>query len=142
MSMVQVKVRETVPGPARHGVGDVLIELTTDRTTARELIRRAVEEQIRLLAADVARRRDTGHRPYLLPEDVRAQAAGGVVRPPTAPPALPNVTDAVTRAHRAFERNVFVVFVGGRQVDRLDEEIVLRPGEPVVFLRLTALAGG
>lgn len=138
--MVQVKVRETVPGPARHGVRDVLIELTNDRTTARELIRRAVEEQIRLLGADVARRRV--HRPYLLAEDVRVQAAGGVVRPPTAPPDLPDVTDAVTRAHRAFERNVFVVFVGGRQVDRLDEEIVLRPGEPVVFLRLTALAGG
>ena len=43
---------------------------------------------------------------------------------------------------RAVTTAAFVVFAGGRQVCRLDEEIALRPGEPVVFLRLTPLAGG
>ncbi|MEV0807244.1 hypothetical protein [Micromonospora sp. NPDC050200] len=120
----------------------MLVELADDRTTVRELIRKAVEEQIRLLGVDVSRRRDMHDRQYLLAEEIQAQAASGVIRLPAAPLALPDITEAVARAHRAFERNVFVVFVAGRQVDRLDEEIVLRPGEPVVFLRLTALAGG
>ncbi|MEU5943376.1 hypothetical protein ABZ807_30400 [Micromonospora sp. NPDC047548] len=120
----------------------MLVDLESDRTTVRELIRRAVTEQIRLLGVDLGRRRDIHDRQYLLAEEIRVQAASGVIRLPTPPLALPDVTAAVARAHRAFERNVFVVFVGGRQVDRLDDEIVLRPDEPVVFLRLTALAGG
>ncbi|RGC68970.1 hypothetical protein C5N14_10480 [Micromonospora sp. MW-13] len=140
--MLRVKVRETAPGSARHGGHDVLVELAEERTTTRELIRRAVEEQVRLLGDDAARRRDMRDRRYLLAAEIRAQAATGAIRLPAAPPAPPDVADAVARAHQAFERNAFVVFAGGRQLDRLDEEIVLRPGETVVFLRLTALAGG
>jgi hypothetical protein len=106
------------------------------------LIRLAVEEQIRLLRGDAARCQRALDRQYLSLEDIRAQAATGVVRMPGSGPAPSDVAAAVARAHRAFERNVFVVFAGGRQVRRLDEEIALRPGEPVVFLRLTPLAGG
>jgi hypothetical protein len=106
---VRVEVRSRAPGAVGGGPPDVLVELADERTTAGELFRRAVAEQVRLLA--VAR------------AGLDAEAEVG-------------------RARRAFERGVFVVFVGGHQVTRLDEEIHLRPGEPVVFLRLTALVGG
>lgn len=111
---MRVEVRSRAPGAVGGGPPDVLVELADERTTAGELIRRAVAEQVRLLAVD----RVAVDRAGL---DAEAE---------------------VGRARRAFERGVFVVFVGGHQVTRLDEEIHLRPGEPVVFLRLTALVGG
>jgi hypothetical protein len=53
-----------------------------------------------------------------------------------------DVDAEVERALHAFEGRRFVVFNGGRQVDHLDDEVSVRLGEPVVFLRLTALVGG
>jgi hypothetical protein len=138
---VQVEVRSKVPGAAGEPLPDVLLELADERTTAGELIRRAVAEQVRLLAADRPRARRAFDRQYLSAADIRAQAATGVVRLPS--PTPDDDTEAeVTRAHRAFERGVFVVFAGGHQVTTLDEELHLRLGEPVTFLRLTPLVGG
>jgi hypothetical protein len=140
--VVQVEVRSKLPGVDGDAMPNVLVELASERTTVRDLIRRAVEEQILLLRVDEARCRSALERQYLSAGEVRAQAATGVVRMPQPVPGELDVAEEVARAHRAFERNVFVIFVGGRQVDRLDQEVVLRLGEPVVFLRLTALVGG
>jgi hypothetical protein len=101
-----------------------------------------VEEQIRLLRGDAVRCRRALDRQYLSAEDIREQAAAGMVRMPAGVPTVPDVAAEVARAHDAFERNVVVVFVGGRQLRSLDEEILLRLGEPVIFVRLTPLAGG
>jgi hypothetical protein len=61
--------------------------------------------------------------------EVRIQATTGVVRLPARVEAEPDVEAEVARAWRSFE--------GG-----LDDEVVMRLGEPVVFVRRTALAGG
>lgn len=135
-------MRSKVPGADGDGLPDVLIDLETEVTTAAELIRLAVEEQIRLLHGDAARCQRALGRQYLSMDDIRAQAATGVVRMPAGVPAPRDLAAEVARACRAFERCVFVVFAGGCQLRQLDEEIVLRLGEPVVFLRLTPLAGG
>jgi hypothetical protein len=139
---VRVQVRSKVPGADGDDLPEVLVDLAASVTTAAELIRLAVEEQVRLLRGDAARCQRALDRQYLSSEDIRAQAATGVVRMPAREPEPRDVAAEVARAHRAFERNVFVVFAGGRQLRRLDEEIVLRLDEPVVFLRLTPLAGG
>ena len=138
MSGLQVEVRSRVPGAAGEALPDVLLALASERTTARELIRRAVEEQVRQLRVDSGRCRRALDRQYLSAEEIRAQAATGTVRMPTEP----DLATEVARAQRAFEHHVFVVLVGGRQVERLDEEVVLKLGEPVAFLRLVPLVGG
>ncbi|MBB2940396.1 hypothetical protein FB565_000100 [Actinoplanes lutulentus] len=46
------------------------------------------------------------------------------------------------QAITSFARNGFVVLVGDRQIEDLDEMIELRPGAEVTFLRLIPLAGG
>ncbi|MGP3987037.1 hypothetical protein [Streptomyces sp. 3N207] len=140
--MIDVEVRSRIPGPPGDCLPTVLIRLADDRTTARELIRRAVEEQIRELRADAVRSRRILHRQYLSNDDLRVQASTGVIKPPQQPLTDPDVTEEASRAHRAFARGTFVVFVGGRQVVDLDEEVTLRLGEPVVFLRLVPLVGG
>ncbi|MCO6003941.1 hypothetical protein NE236_03015 [Actinoallomurus purpureus] len=140
--MVDIEVRSRMPGRSGDDLPAVLVQLADDRTTARELIRRTVEEQIRELRADAARCRRILDRQYLSDGDLRTQAGTGAIQMPPQAPAGPDVTAEVARAHRAFARGTFVVFVGGRQVIDLDEEVALRLGEPVVFLRLVALAGG
>src|SRR5262245_51638677 len=124
--MVQVQVRSKVPGVDGEGLPDVLVELEAAVTTAAELIRLAVEEQVRLVSVDAARSRVAFDRQYLSMEDIRAQAATGVVRMPTGVPTALDAAAEVSRALQAFERNVFAVFAGGRQLRRLDEEIVVR----------------
>lgn len=139
---MRVKVSSKVPGASGDAFPEVLVNLETDVTTAGELIRHAVEAQVRLLSSDAARCRRALDRQYLSTEDIRAQAAAGVVRMPAGLSPERDVAEEVARAQRAFERNVFVVFAAGRQLRRLDEAVVLRLGEPVVFVRLTPLAGG
>ncbi|MFE7797698.1 hypothetical protein [Nocardia sp. NPDC057440] len=140
--MVDIAVRSRVPGMPGDDLPVVLVRLADDRTTVRELIRRAVEEQIRELRADAARCRRILDRQYLSNADLRTQAITGAIKMPQQAPPDPDVTEEVTRAHQAFTVGTFVVFVGGRQVVDLDAEVALRLDEPVVFLRLVALAGG
>jgi hypothetical protein len=45
-------------------------------------------------------------------------------------------------ALQAFERGRVLLLVDDRQVERLDEEIVLAPDTTVTFLELVPLAGG
>ncbi|GAA2622069.1 hypothetical protein GCM10010399_61570 [Dactylosporangium fulvum] len=137
-----VEVRGKVPGRSRDDIPVALLELAEERIAVAALIERAVEEQIRLMEADRVRCRAMLDRQYLSADEIRAQAAGGVIRLPAGEPAAPDVASEVAKARRAFERGVFAVFAGGRQVERLDEVVTLRIGEPVLFLRLTPLVGG
>jgi hypothetical protein len=136
--MVEVEVRSRVTGTS-DGLPPVLVRLAGERVSARELIARAVEEQIRRAGADAARCRQLLDRQFLTPADVRIQAATGVIRLPRPTPVP---AAEVARAQRAFAEGTFLMFAGGRQVTGLDDEIVVRPGETVTFLRLVALAGG
>lgn len=137
---MRAEVRCRVPG-RDAGMPTVLVELSAERTTVRELIRLAVHEQIAELRADAGRCRQLLDRQYLTDAEVAAGAARGAVKMPSAPPGEPDVAQEVERAMRAFGRT-FAVFVGGRQAEHLDDEVTVRLGEPVVFLRLTALTGG
>lgn len=141
LPMIQVQVRGKVPGGDDDGLPDVLVELEAE-VTAAELIRVAVEEQVRLLRVDAVRCRRALDRQYLSTGEIRQQAAAGAVRMPAATSTVPDAAAEVAKAQRAFARGVFAVFAGGRQLRQLDEEVVLGPSEPVVFLRLTPLAGG
>lgn len=48
----------------------------------------------------------------------------------------------IAAARRAFERNGFLMFVGERQIESLDETVELAQDTEVTFLKLIALAGG
>jgi hypothetical protein len=45
-------------------------------------------------------------------------------------------------AKRAFHSNGFILLVDDRQVDELEDEIEIRPGTTVTFLKLVPLVGG
>ncbi|MER5207152.1 hypothetical protein [Streptomyces sp. NPDC002825] len=50
--------------------------------------------------------------------------------------------EAFARAVEAFGRNGFLVLVGDRQIEELDETVTVGPETEVVFLRLVPLVGG
>ncbi|MFC7549879.1 hypothetical protein [Plantactinospora sp. GCM10030261] len=143
--MPELTLRTRMPGSPAAPLPDLLIELADQTLTARELIRLAVEERLREVAAGRSRP-EAARRPFLTDREIQEMAAVGVVRSPTGgdPPAevAPAVAAEVELALRAFTRGTVTILVGGRQVESLDGSIMTRPGEPVVFLRLTPLVGG
>lgn len=140
---MSVVVRGRLPG--RDGTGDLKLDVAP-ASTARELIGTVVAAQ---LAGQGAAVWSDCSRLYLTDEDIAAMAAEGAVRLSVASEisarsgeVLPTVTAATARAVEAFRRGVFVMFAGASQVGGIDEIVHLQDGDRVVFLRLTALAGG
>jgi hypothetical protein len=118
--------------------GDTLcefaLELLTERITVRELIRSRVYQEV---------------QDYNL---LQPQVFRGLVQPTDAENALngyklrkPRTIDwkqQYDKAIDAFESNGILILVDDKQVESLDEEIVVRPETRVSFLRLTLLVGG
>jgi hypothetical protein len=112
-----------------------VLELLTERVSARELIRSRVYQEV------------SEHNARL--------ADGPTAAPGVEPTALERLLNGArplrerldwqaeyARALRAFERNGFLLLVDDRQLLDLDDEVELRPGAEVIFLRLVPLIGG
>lgn len=106
-----------------------------ERVTVRELIRLRVREEVARYNARPVRR------------------FRGLVRPEGAEAEL-NSSEEVSAwrridwekqaeaAERAFTRNSFVLLVGGRQAEDLEEQVDLSADPEVTFIKLVPLVGG
>lgn len=77
----------------------------------------------------------------------RAEIETGVVKGKIDPEAkdlkqVVNLEAAIATALEAFTDGLYFVFIDGIQQTNLESEVYLKPNSKVVFLRLTALAGG
>ncbi len=150
--MFEIPVRTRVVGaaPSEAKLDDILLSLFDDTLTVSELIAMTIEEQVRDLTMtrhlDTADARRILDRQYLTAEDIDRQASSGVVAFPARRPvekALEIDTQAeIERAERGFNKQTFAVFVDGRQMERLDEEVTLHSASKVSFVRTTPLVGG
>ncbi len=110
------------------------LEILTERITVRELIRSRVYQEVQ----------DYHHRqpecfPGLIAPGEDELALNG------AKPARPRQIDwhrQFDRAVQAFRKKQILIFCNERQVEDLEEEIEIKPGTEVSFLRLTMLTGG
>ncbi len=112
----------------------VLLSTLSDRISVRELIRLRVRDE-------VARHNAAPGERFT-----------GLVRPLDAEADLNGYRLRTTRrldwevqaeaALRAFRGNGFILLVGDRQVDDLDEEIDLTGGPEIAFVKLVPLVGG
>jgi hypothetical protein len=110
------------------------LDFLDERTTVRELIRRRVYEEV---------------QEYNLS---RPECFQGLVQPTDAERTLNGYRmrerrkvdweKQYERAVEAFRRNGFLMLVDDRQVESLDEEIEIRLGTEVSFIRLVPLVGG
>jgi hypothetical protein len=130
--VAEVMVRdETMTG--RELDSWILPDLPTE-ISARELLRLRVREEVarfHAAAGDV-------FRGLVRPVGAHETSAGFTVRPGQR---LDWVAQA-DAACAAFTRNGFVMIVGTRQVDDLDQIIDLRRDPTVAFIRLVPLVGG
>jgi hypothetical protein len=111
-----------------------LLEVPEERITVRDLIRARVSREV---------------RDYNLDQPEYFQ---GLIQPSDAERSLNGFKMRRRRridpdkqfelAKRAFYTNGFILLVDDRQVDELDDEIVIRSDTTVTFLKLVPLVGG
>jgi hypothetical protein len=116
--------------------GQSVLEFLADRITVRELIRSRVYQEVQ----------DYNH--------AKSDGAlfNGLVQPTGAEQALNGVRlkkhreidwkQQFEKACDAFTRNGIFILLEDRQLETLDEEIELKPGMQVNFVRLVPLVGG
>ena len=110
-----------------------LLELPTDVTTVRELIRARVEQEVSAYNA----------RPPEAPFNGLVQPVGAeVVLNGSKPRRAIDAKEQADRAVEAFARHQFFLLLDDRQVDDLDELIVVRDVSKISFVKLVPLVGG
>ncbi|MGW3936873.1 hypothetical protein [Streptomyces phaeochromogenes] len=124
-------VDETTSGDRGAGWG---LEIAEERLALRELIRRRVFQEV----AEFNARTPEVFQGLVQPKDTERVLNGYALRTPRR--IDPEVQSEL--ALRAFAGNGFLVLVGDRQFTDLDEEIELKLGTEVTFLKLVALVGG
>jgi len=145
--MLNVEVSTLVfgTGAGATSLPPVSLRLVSERVSAREIITRTVAEQIQALEElhkeDFASIYAALSQQYLSPDDLTNQAATGkVVLHREA--ARPRVELEVGRALRSFASKNFKIFLDGRELHKLDDEVTLIDGSSLTFVRLVPLVGG
>jgi len=124
-------VDETNPGMRDPGWS---LELLHERTTARELIRSRVYQEVTEYNARAA----GAFRGLVQPTEAERVLNGCRLRPGRR-------IDWEAQYHKAieaFRHTGFLLLVDDRHLVDLDDEVDLRPGSNVTFLRLLPLVGG
>ncbi len=124
-------VDETTAGERAEAWG---LEITEERLTLREVIRRRVFQEV----AEYHAAQPGVFRGLVQPTDTERTLNGYALKTPRRI----DPERQFERAVEAFGRNGFLVLIGDRQVEELDEEIELRLGVEVTFLKLVPLVGG
>jgi len=135
---VRVSKTLTIRDETTFSLGDVgegfTLEVSAECITVRELIRARVYQEVR----DYNLRQPEHFRGLIQPIDTERTLNGFKVRPRRKL----DPEKQFERAVEAFYRNGFLVLVDDQQVDRLEEEIEVRPDTTVTFLKLLPLVGG
>ena len=131
--MSALKFIDKTPGKAGSNAAWVL-QVTEPILTAREILRRRVFEEVSRFNA------------------TRGQIFQGLVQPSDTERALngyklkkPRQLDwheQFEKAVEAFDKRRFLLLVGDRQVESLDEELMLGVETEITFLKLVPLVGG
>ena len=122
---------EWTPG---GGATEWALEFLTECVTARELIRSRVYQEVTEYNA-----RTPGYfRGLVQPNEAERVLNGYRIREGRKIDWEAQFDQAV----QAFQRNGFILLADDRQLTDLDEEVVLKPGSQVTFLRLVPLVGG
>jgi hypothetical protein len=102
--------------------------------TAREVLRRRIEEEV----AEYNRNLPEIYRGLIQPNEAERELNGyRMTRGRNLDP-----DEQFRAAVEAFARNGFLMLAGDKQVDDLDEDLIVTPGLELSFVKLTPLVGG
>jgi len=110
------------------------LELPNERTTVREIIRGRVYQEVQ----DHNRKQEPTFRGLVQPEEAELTLNGWKLKTPRQL----DWKKQFERAIEAFEQNRILLLIDDQQAEGLDEELELKSGASVTFLRLTPLVGG
>lgn len=120
---------------AGESLREFMLEFLTERITVRELIRSRVFQEVKDFNSSQA---DTVYRGLVRPTDAEETLNGYKLKTPRTL----DWEKQFEKALEAFEATRVLVLVDDRQVESLDEEIVLTPDTRATFLKLVPLVGG
>lgn len=124
-------VDETTTGDTTN---ELTLEFLDERITVRELIRARVYQEV----TEHNARKPLVFRGLVQPKEVERVLNGYRLRDGRAI----DWEEQYATALEAFQRNGFLILVEDRQIDNLDDEILLRQDSAVSFLKLVPLVGG
>ena len=127
-----LRIYDEIPGAARRA--GVILRLASERVTAREVIRRRVEEEVAAFNAT----KDDVFQGLVQPSESERLLNGFKLR--KRRPL--DVEQQVAVALEAFAKNGFVLLFDDRQLEDLDEVVIVTPESSATFLRLVPLVGG
>ncbi|MBI3467989.1 MAG: hypothetical protein HY000_33700 [Planctomycetes bacterium] len=119
---------------AGQTLGEWALEVLTDRITVRELIRSRVYQEVQ----DYNLKQPEVFRGLVQPTDAEQTLNGFKLRKGRQI----DWKRQCEKALEAFEQNRVLILVDEHQAESLDEEIEVKPGTEVTFLRLVPLVGG
>src|SRR5262245_56256021 len=118
--------------------GETLLKLTLNVAGERITVRDLIRQRVRYEVEEYNRRKPDTFRGLVQPTDSERTLNGYRLKQPRAIDANIQLAKAID----AFQGNQVIMLADDRQVESLDEEIVLQPETRVSFLRLTPLVGG
>jgi hypothetical protein len=125
------------------------LRLVSERTTARDVIRRRIEvEATELNRAAAGEINSTALADSLVVPSLVEMALNGNRRygfrrnPARAAAKVIEVEEQLRIALEAFEKGSFIMLFDGRQITMPDEELTLAESSSVTFIKLTPLVGG
>ena len=127
-------IRDETPSGSAAASPELTLDFLTEEITVRELIERRVYEEVQTYNTQ----KPGYFKGLVQPTDAEATLNGYRLR-------TRREIDWRAQAKKAldaFQHNGFLILVGDRQVERLDERIRLELQTPVTFLRLVPLIGG
>ena len=136
---IKINVQMKTPGKRRPILGDVPYEISDTVKTPRDLLTELVEIEVERYNQKGV---DVQLLPFLSEEELKEQVVVGKVgfgRIYSEKKA--DVARAVENAIQCFEDGLVRVFCGERELEQLDEEIELKEGDELTFIRLTFLTG-
>ena len=115
-------------------VSESVIEFLTENITVRELIRGRVFQEVQ----DYNRRQPETFKGLVQPTDAEQTLNGYRLKERRQI----DWKRQFEKACDAFERNGFFILVGDKQVESLDEPVLISPTQTATFVKLTPLVGG
>ena len=122
---------ETAGGQPLH---EWALEVLTERMSVRELIRSRVYQEVQ----DYNQRQPDRFHGLIQPSEAEQTLNGFKF----AKKRQIDWQAQFAKATDAFERNQILILLNDKQVESLDEDIEIKPGTAVTFLKLTMLVGG
>jgi hypothetical protein len=110
------------------------LQLASERITVRELIERRVTQEVE----QYNRAQPEYFEGLVQPTESERVLNGYRLRKKR----MLDASEQSAKAVQAFERSGFFLLVDDRQLDRLEDEIVVRPETEVRFVKLVPLIGG